>query len=47
MDNKTIPQIIEEVCNDICNHYCKYPGIVRNEEELSEECYECPLNKLH
>ena len=50
-ENKTIPQILEDVVEDICQHYCKYPELWDEEAagvELSESdiCAACPLNRL-
>lgn len=49
MAEKTATQIIEEVRDEMCNKYCKYPDLWDDENgELcdSEECQNCPLNKL-
>ena len=49
MAEKTATQIIEEVRDEMCNKYCKYPDLWNDENgELcdSEECQNCPLNKL-
>lgn len=30
---------------DICDHYCKYPYEL-NEQQLTDRCEVCPLNKI-
>jgi hypothetical protein len=45
MNDKTVLNIIEEVCDEMCNNYCKYIGL-DDQDELDEHCNECPLNKL-
>ena len=45
-EDKTIPQIIEEVKCAICDNYCKYPFEIADEELLRVICDKCPLNKL-
>ena len=47
MENKTIPEIIEEIKEQICDKYCKYPGEYKDPDELIEkECENCPLCRL-
>ena len=43
---KSISEIIEEVCVKICDDYCKYPMLCKREDDLLKICDECPLNKL-
>ena len=50
-ENKTIPQILQDVAEEMCQHYCKYPEVWDAEAagvELSESdiCAACPLNRL-
>lgn len=50
---KSVIQIIENVCEDICNNYCKYPDQWNPEDHAgqdlteSEICEKCPLNRLN
>lgn len=37
---------MEEIREQICDFYCKYPGECFDEDDLSDKCVECPLNKL-
>ena len=50
--NKSVMQIIDEVCNDICNSYCKWPDQYgASDDDLDriyeDHCEKCPLNKLN
>ena len=45
----SITEILEKVKSDMCDKYCKYPDIVKNQEELYDQdgpCNRCPLNRL-
>ncbi len=44
-EDKTIPQIIEEVKCEICDSYCKYPDVLP-EDVLWGTCEKCPLGRL-
>lgn len=47
--DKSVTQIIEEVCQDICDNYCKHPTLHTPDEwenVMDEVCENCPLNKL-
>ncbi|MCQ2088017.1 MAG: hypothetical protein MJZ37_08175 [Bacilli bacterium] len=49
---KSVMQIIDDVCNDICNGYCKwterYGGSDDDLDRIYEDhCNKCPLNKLN
>ena len=37
---------MEEIRESICDNYCKYPGECFDEDDLTDKCNECPLNKL-
>lgn len=44
---KGIITIIQEACEDMCNNYCKYKEKSwKDNNEISEECKCCPLNRL-
>lgn len=48
---RSVTQIIEDVCNDICDHYCKYPEMYGIEDLYQDMLYEehcngCALNRL-
>ena len=48
-ENKSVAEIIEEVCCEICDKYCKYPSMYTEEEwqdAMDEICTNCPLQKL-
>lgn len=49
-EQKTVSQIIDEVCTEICNGYCKYMDAILEGEiynnELNKYCSNCPLNRL-
>lgn len=50
-EEKTIPQMLQEVVDDMCQNYCKWPDEWNEEAEgmeLSESdiCANCPLNRL-
>lgn len=43
---ENLPTVIEtltEVSHTICDKYCKYPMLCHSDEELADECLECPL----
>ena len=37
---------MDEIRESICDNYCKYPGECFDEDDLTDKCVECPLNKL-
>lgn len=47
---KTLGKIISDMVNDVamkmCDDYCKYPDMVKDEEELRKICDRCPMNRL-
>ena len=45
-ESKTVSQIIEEVKEQICDDYCRYPRELLNEEDLTDTCTTCPMNRL-
>ena len=50
-EEKTIPQMLQEVVDVMCDKYCKWPDEWNEEAkgmELSESdiCLNCPLNRL-
>lgn len=50
-EEKTIPNMLQEVVDQMCEKYCKYPHEWNEEAEgyeLSESdiCLNCPLNRL-
>ena len=50
-EEKTVPQMLQEVVDDMCQNYCKWPDTYEEEMEgceLSESsiCANCPLNRL-
>ena len=48
MEQKSIVEQIEEVCEAICDNYCKYAADAWDENgNLTDICNNCPLNKLH
>lgn len=47
---KSIREILEEVCADICNNYCKYRDTSDEDHlcsVLEEEGGSCPLERLN
>lgn len=46
-NNKTIPELFEEMCNIMCNELCKYADTV-DEENMCEPGRNegCPLSKF-
>ena len=52
---KTVPEMIQEICDQICNDYCKYPDQVRSQVKDVDDaentlmaiyCDGCPLQRL-
>lgn len=49
MEDKSIVQQLQEVCEEMCDKYCKYPEkYTANEWETAFQgiCEQCPLMKL-
>lgn len=45
-ENKTIPQLLEDIASEICDHYCKYPEQYQGDKQddlFNEHCDNCPL----
>lgn len=53
-NDKSILQIVNEVCEAICDDYCKHSDLFKNVHMTDEEfdnytaefCDKCPLNRL-
>lgn len=53
-EEKTIPQMLEDIAKEMCDHYCKYsaqePPEGKDENWLIEDdespCNTCPMNRL-
>lgn len=37
---------IDDIKSVICDDYCKFPRLIRDDEELASRCDKCPLNQL-
>ena len=37
---------IDSVKEEMCDRYCKMPSLASDQEELTEFCKYCPLNRL-
>ena len=50
-DNKSVRQVIEDVCETMCMNYCRYSNgqgtPLDNGEYGYVECENCPLDKLN
>ena len=45
---KTITEFFDGIKSSICDNYCKYPGEIKDYDELIETvCSKCPLRKLN
>ncbi len=42
MDSKKLEKITEK----FCDKYCKYPCVMKDQDELDEICAKCPMNDL-
>lgn len=43
MEQKKIPQLLEEISEEMCDKYCKYPEMHLTEDELMAICENCPM----
>ena len=37
---------LEKITEKFCDKYCKYPYVIKKQDELDDICENCPMNEL-